>query len=104
VGINTTASAKSDGVLGLALSTAGTGLNGIALATSGGTRGVTGEVHSPSGTAGEFINTAGGIVLYTATGSSGQTSVFDVDTSMGGHFYGNLRVDGSLNVGSLNVS
>lgn len=104
VGVNTTPSAKSDGVLGLALSTEGTGVNGIALASTGGARGVVGEVHSPGGIAGEFINTAGGEVLYTATGSSGQTPVFTVSTSSGGYFFGNLKVGGSLNVtGSLNV-
>lgn len=104
VGINTTASGKSDGVLGLALSTNGTAVDGISTASTGGGRGVVGEVHSPGGIAGEFINTAGGIVLYTATGSSGQTPVFTVNTSSGGYFFGGLKVGGALTVtGSLNV-
>ena len=105
VGLNTNTSAKSDGVVGIALSTKGTAVNGVAFATSGGTTGVVGEVHSPGGTAGEFINTAGGYVLYTSTGSSGQTPVFTVNSASGAQFYTGVTVTGTLNVaGALNVS
>jgi hypothetical protein len=76
----TTNGGGGGGVLGNTVSTDGftTGVRGAANGTTGGGVGVFGEAHSPEGSAGLFINYAGGNILQ---GNVGGANLFRVDGS-----------------------
>ena len=85
-------------VSGSNASNAGAGVSGIEFATSGGTSGVVGQVYSPNGTAGVFLNNSGqGLLLQGISGSS-FTTVFTMDSS------GNLQINGNLTVNGTKSS
>ena len=82
-------------VYGSNASNAGAAISGTEFATSGGTSGVVGQVMSPNGTAGVFINQSGqGLLLQGISGSS-STTVFTMDSSGNLNISGNLVVNGT---------
>ena len=72
------------------------GVAGINTATSGNANGVYGSTASPAAAAGFFDNSAGGYILFGRV--NGGPDLFHVDGKGGGHFAGNVQVDGNLNV------
>jgi hypothetical protein len=79
----------------------GSGLYAGALASSGQTRGIDGDVYSPDGVAGRFTNEAGGTIIAARAGVSGsRVTYFSVDSVHGTYVNGNLTVTGSLSKGS----
>ena len=96
VGYNSATTGGIPAVAGITNSTEGDGVDGIALATSGDTRGVSGEVYSPDGTAGKFDNHGGGWVIR---GGNATTDVFTVDSSGNTWMSGNLsKAGGSFKI------
>jgi hypothetical protein len=97
VGYNSAATGGIPAVAGITNSTEGDGVNGIALATSGDTYGVRGDVYSPDGTAAKFDNHGGG--GWIIRGGNGTTDVFWVDSSGNTWMSGNLsKAGGSFKI------
>jgi hypothetical protein len=98
-GINFSSGAVGEdapGVFALSTAAGGTGVQALASATSGNTRGIHAEILDPTGVAGLFDNDGGGNLIIGRTGGSGaHVNQFRVDGTGKGFFNGGTQMGGA---------